>query len=173
MVLQPILMEVWSKWSTWGSTTWPAPATTLLGRPARGKKSRDPKHRRSVTEDFSNRSHKAVIVVTGVILENYESLLVGLGTGKSRKVALQQLWYTKARRCLGCVDHPLHPCSSLGLQDWGFTTTVGIALWSDFDRKSQPWFLGNNDPNKFLIGHVVQLLSFHYFSTTSSSCWKT
>lgn len=29
--------------------------------------------------DFSNRSHKAVIIVTGVILEHYESLLIGLG----------------------------------------------------------------------------------------------
>jgi len=30
-------------------------------------------------QDFSNRSHKAVIIVTGVILEHYESLLIGLG----------------------------------------------------------------------------------------------
>jgi len=29
--------------------------------------------------DFSNRSHKAVIIVTGVILELYENLLIGLG----------------------------------------------------------------------------------------------
>ncbi|CAK9080995.1 Protein DD3-3 [Durusdinium trenchii] len=31
--------------------------------------------------DFSNRSHKAVIVVTGIQLENYENLILGIGVG--------------------------------------------------------------------------------------------
>lgn len=61
------------------STTWPALATTLLGVRVTGAGIFWGSTPVAATEDFSNRSHKAVIIVTGVRLEIHENLLIAIG----------------------------------------------------------------------------------------------